>query len=157
VTKSTDTRSERYYRYSQRAMVVGLLYALAVGVICLVAVLRPDSAGGHWISLSIPLLVVALLVALFILQRVTLRGESWRPSTPEAQTVLRDEWRQANIHRAMRGALAGVVIAQMPAAVLLMHVPSERAVVGMAGITISVAVATLQGCYLYYSREGSDG
>jgi hypothetical protein len=152
MTKSIDSRPERYLRFSHRTMVVLLTLTILFGGLCLAMALLPGDTP-RWIASAVPLLGVAATIGLVVLQQTTLRGERWDPKSPEVQAVLQDEWRRTNMDRAMRVAFVVVLIAQIPIGLLVAHLPSLRAVMAMAVSTLTLGMATLIALFLFFSRE----
>jgi hypothetical protein len=161
--ESDETRAERYLRFSQSGMIVTLVLVLALGGICIAMAFSPDGGAARWMSRSGWLLAVAIAIAVVMLQTATLRGERWKPDAPEARAIAGDEWRQANMNRAMRAAFLILLVAQLPLALLLARLPSLRAVMAMAAATATLGLASFIALYLFLSRDavvdegGSDG
>ena len=146
------SRSERYLRFSRRSTTVLLLLVLAVGAMCVAMAFRP--AAPHWSVAMLPLWIVAIVLAAG-LQR-TLGGDRWDPRLPEVRAIVEDEWRRSNMDRARRVALVVVLGAQLPLGLLLAALPSLRAVMAMAAATITLGLATLLACFLYFDRDAAD-
>lgn len=156
MTDSAEARSERYVRFSQRSLLLVLVLVLALGALGLAAALRPE-LGARWMVQAGWMLPIAIVIAVGALQRTTLRGARWRPDAPEAQAVLRDEWRRASMDRALRVAFVVVLVAQVPLAVLLAPLPSLRAVLAMAVATSVLGLAAFLALFLFFGRERTDG
>lgn len=145
---------ERYYRAYQRAAVVCLLLAVAVGGYFL-AVGAGALSGGARASAALGL-VVLFAVALLAVPVVTLRGHRWRRSDPHAQLVLRDEWTRRNWNRACRAGFGAVMWAQLPLAFLLERLAPEPSLSAMAGLSMTLGVGAFWATYLYVGRQPAD-
>lgn len=148
----TETRSEKYLRFSRRSMTVTLLVVLAVGGVCIAMAIWP--AAPSWSRAVTPLWIVAVVLAAG-LQR-TLGGDRWDPRSPEARAIADDEWRRNNMDRARRVAFVVVLAAQLPLGLLLAGLPSARALMAMAAATITLGVATLFALFLHLDRDVPD-
>lgn len=153
---STDSRSERYLRFSHRTMVALLILTIVLGGICLAMALSLGDTP-RWMTQAVGVLFVAVVIGLATLQKVTLQGDRWDPKSPEVQAVLQDEWRQTNLNRAIRVAFIVVLMAQIPIGLLVAQLPSLRAVMAMAITTLTLGMATLIALFLFFSREERDG
>ena len=69
------------------------------------------------------------------------------------KAVLSDEWRQASLTRALRITFVVVLLAQVPQAFLFLGLTPLRAVMAMAVMTITVALATLITLFLVFDRD----
>ena len=150
------TRYERYLRYTHRGMVVLLILVVLIGATFATISIRPDGVIAIWLprlSVDVPIAIALIGVAL----QATLRGDRWDPRSPEARVVLQDEWRQANLARAMRFAFVAVVAIQVPLALWLGRLPSQRAVMAMAVLTMTLAMATFIALFLFFERGDGDG
>lgn len=152
--ESTDSRAERYLRFSRRGMIVVLVLVLVLGASCLAMALRPESASPKMVQAG-SILFLAITLSLGVLQR-TLRGARWNPDVPEVRAIMQDEWRRASMDRAIRIALTVVLIAQVPIGLALSHLPTLRAVMAMATVTTMLGMATLIAFFLYFDRETHD-
>jgi hypothetical protein len=154
--EAIETRAERYLRYSHRGMVLLLVLMAIIGGGALAVILQPDGLIAGWmprISVTIPVAIALIAGALVS----TLGGDRWDPNAPEAQAILRDEWRRHNLARAMRVAFVIVLAAQTPLALWLASLPGSRAVIGMAIATMTLGMVTFTGLYLVFDREARDG
>lgn len=156
MTEPTNTRSERYLRFSHQSMVVLLVLILAVGALCLAMAFRRDG-GSWWMAQAGWVLSIGGAITLGVMQKVTLRGDRWDPATPEVQVIMHDEWRRTNMARAMRVAFVTILAAQIPIGLLVAHLPSLRAVMAMAIATLTLGLVTLIALFLFFSREERDG
>jgi hypothetical protein len=150
------SRTERYFRYSHRGMVVILVLVIAVGAAFLAVALNPDGIVARWmprLALSVPIGIALIAGAL----QWTLRGDRWDPAAPEARAVLGDEWRQVCLARAARWALVVVLAAQVPLALWLGALPAPRGVLAQAVATMTLGMAALVGLFLYFQRAGHEG
>lgn len=148
----TETRSEKYLRFSRRGMMVTLFLVLVAGGAGIAMAIWPGASG--WSDARRPLHLVAI-VLIFWLYR-TLGGERWDPRTPEARAIVEDEWRLRNMDRARRVAFIVVLGAQVPLGLLLASLPPLRAVMGMAAATVTLGMATLLALFLYFDRDAAD-
>lgn len=153
---SVSERVERSLRVSRRGLVVVLIFVL-IGAATLIAhALRPGSLLSDWPSKApwaIP--VVGAFVFGAVNAVLAHRG---RVSAAEAkkvmQTVLEDEFRQANLARAQRVALMVVLLAQIPLAALsLSRLTTASAVTVMAVTTATLGIASLIVSFLVFDRE----
>jgi hypothetical protein len=154
MTEMERNRPERHYRAYQRAAVVCLLFAVAVGGFFLAVgsgVLRDGPAQGAALSL-----VVLFAVALLSVPVVTLRGRLWRRRDPQAQLVLRDEWTRRNWSRACRVGFGAVMWAQLPLAFLIDRLASEPSLSLMAGLSMALGAGAFWATYLYVGRQPAD-
>jgi hypothetical protein len=147
-----ETRSEKYLRFSRRGMTVALLLIVAVGGVSVAMAIWP--AAPTWPA-AIPSLWIVAIVLAAGLQR-TLGGDRWSPRAPEVQAIANDEWRRINMDRARRVAFLVVLAAQIPLGLLLVGLPSHRAVMAMAASTITLGLATLIAIFLHLDRDLPD-
>jgi hypothetical protein len=150
------SRSERYLRFSRRGMVVILVSSMITGGSLLVLALDPDGALGSLmprISALIPM-AIAIVAGMLV---ATLGGHKWDPEAPEARAILEDEWRRANMNRAIRVAFVVVLAAQVPLGFWLASVPSPRGILALATTTMTLGLAVLAGLFLYFDREPNNG
>lgn len=148
----TESRSEKYLRFSRRSMVVLLLLVLAVGGTCVAMAFLPPLP--RWPGATLPLWITAVVIVLGL--RWTTRGDRWDLEAPEARVIVEDEWRRSNMDRARRVAFVVVLGAQLPLGLLLSSLPSLRAVMAMAFATITIGLATLLALFLYLDRDTVD-
>jgi hypothetical protein len=149
------SRSERYLRFSQRSMALVLCLVLTLGAVGLAMALRPE-IGSRWMVQLGWMYPIAITIAFGVLQRTMLPGERWSPDAPEARVILHDEWRRANMDRALRGAFIVVLVVQVPLGLALAHLPTLRAVMAMAVATSVLGMATLLALFLFFGREAGD-
>lgn len=149
------SRAERYLRFTRGSMVLTLVVILVLGAWCLAMAFAADG-GAPWGSRLGWILPIGMPIAFGILQRTTLRGERWDPKAPEARVILRDEWRRANMDRAMRVALIVVLVAQVPLGLAFTQIPTLRALMAMAAATTTLGMATVIACFLYFDRDARD-
>lgn len=155
MTESSDSRAEKYLRYSHRGMVAVLMLMGVIGSIWLAVSFQPDGVIARWLPrLSATLPIAITLIAGAI--AATLRGDRWDPNAPEARAIMQDEWRRLNMARAMRGAFVVVIVAQVPLALWLGTLPSPRGVMALAIATMTLGLATLSALFLIFEREGDD-
>lgn len=150
-----DSRAERYLRYSRRGMVAVLSLTVVIGCALLAVAVAPDGLIARWmprLSATLPV-VITLVVGVLV---TTLRGDRWDPNAPEARVILEDEWRRANMSRALRGAFVVVVAAQAPLGLWLSRLPAPRGALAMATATMTLGLATLSALFLFFDREGRD-
>lgn len=106
---------------------------------------------------ALPALIAFGIIVLAVGLRSSAGGRRWSPKSPVTQAVLQDEFRQANIARAERGALFAVLLGQVPLAVLLRSVPGAQAVFDMAIGTLCLGVAAFLALFLFFDREQRHG
>ena len=154
MTEIEQNQPERYYRAYQRAAVVCLLFAVAVGGFFLAVGSGALSGGaGERAALSLVVLFAAAFLAVPV---VTLRGHRWRPSDPHAQRVRRDEWTRRSWNRACRVGFGAVLWAQLPLAFLLDRLASEPSLSAMAGLSMTLGLGAFWATYLYVGRQPAD-
>jgi hypothetical protein len=142
--------TESFLKFSRRAVVLLLIAFLWLAATCLAIAFFPETILARW-PMHAPLAFPAALVVGWAGLRVTLRGHRWDPHL--AEVVTRDEFRQSNILRAQRAALIAVLLLQVPLALLALHLPVPRALVAMAGSTITIGMSVLYSAFLYLDRE----
>ncbi len=151
---SISDRVERSLRTSRRALIVVLIGVLIAAVTLIAHALRPGSFLSDWPSKA-PWLIPVAIVVFVAISALTRRG---RASAAEAknvmQTVLEDEFRQANLSRAQRFALVVVLLAQIPLAALsLSGLTTAAAVTVMAVTTVTLGMAALIVSFLIFDRD----
>lgn len=146
--------SEQFLRFRQRKMITLLAIILVVGAIGLALVLTPG--GPVWRSVSRASLI-PLAIAIVVAVQVAFRGRRWSADSPEVKVAMQDEWLRSNMDRASRLALVVALLAQYPLALmfatLFPGLPQPRPVFAMAFSTITLALATQLGVFLYLDRE----
>jgi hypothetical protein len=155
MTEASDSRAERYLRYSHRGMVVVLVLMVDIGCVWLAVAVNPDGVAARWLprlSAALPIAITLIAGALL----ATLRGDRWDPNAPEARAIMQDEWRRSNMARAMRGAFVAVIATQVPLAMWLGTLPSPRGVMAMAIATMTLGMVTLSALFLFFERDGDD-
>lgn len=150
-TPPTREQTELFLRMSRRALIIVLLTILLLGATQLSMALWPDAVLAQW-PMRLPWLLPIAMITAVIALRVPLRGR-FTPNSPELKTFLRDEFRQANLSRAQRGALITVLIAQVPMGLLLVHLPAVKAVTAMGASTITIGMVTLIALFLFFDRD----
>ena len=152
---SQPDRIEQVLRFNRR----GLIAALAILLICaatLVAhALRPGSLLSDWPSKA-PWLIPVAITFIFTTSVLVARVRTGSPEEAKAliKMVAEDEFRQANVARAQRVALAVVIAAQAPlTALALSRLSTAAAVTVMAVTTATLGVATLIVSFLVFDRE----
>ena len=150
--ESRSDRVEMLMRTSRRALTVVLLLILFLGATVMAIALWPDTWLAEW-PLRFPLLFpIAVLLAFFGL-RLLHGGRDLRTDAPEAKVLLNDDFRRANLLRAQRVALYLTLAAQVPLGLLFMRVQTTRAVMGMAGTTITLGASAVILLFLFFDRE----
>jgi hypothetical protein len=143
------SKTEAVSRIARRNLYIVLFMVLVLGGTLLSGVLWPESAFSQWPSRAPWLIPMGII----FLAGATGVGVRWRPDSPDVQAVLTDEWRQQNLSRAIRIAFVLVLAAQVPQALLFSDLPPLRAAMGMAVMTITVALATLITLFLLFDRD----
>lgn len=148
-------RVERALRSSRRGLVAALAMLLVAAATLIAHALRPGSLLSDWPSKA-PWLIPMAIAIFAVTSGMLMRGR--RASAEEAKSVLRtvieDEYRQTNLGRAQRLALAVVVVAQAPlAALALSGLTTAAAVTVMAVTTATLGIATLIVSFLVFDRE----
>jgi len=146
------SRTEDLLRFSRRSMFAQLILISCLGALALGMAIWPDGSAARLVTgmpWMIPIGTVFLVTAL----RSSLRGQKWDPNSPEAKRIFSDELRRASMSRATRAAFIVVLVAQLPLALLLFHLPALRAVMAMAVSTITLGMLTVTALFLYFDRE----
>ena len=149
---SSETRSDQFLRLGRRGLVAVLSIWVVLGATLLAMALRPESVLAQWMSRAPWLAPVAIVVIVTALS-TSYRRLGFAPDAPETRAVLQDEWRQACLGRAFRGAFFIVLGAQALFALLLARVPAARALWTMAGATICLGMAAFTALFLVFDRE----
>ena len=154
MTQHTDDPTEQFLRFSRRSMSALLAIVIVLGGTAIALTLSPagavsrSAARGAWL--------IPVGIAIFVAAQSSRRGRRWSPDSPEVRTVMQDEWRRTNMHRASRAALIVVLIAQWPLALTLgfaAQLPPPRAAGAMATSTLTLGLATLMAVFLFLDRE----
>ena len=132
----TTNQTDLTLRLTRRYLFIVLILGLLMCGTLLANVFRPDAAFSRWPSTLPWLLPVAMSI---VFAATSMGRRRLDPKSAELQAVLRDEWRQVNLTRAMRIAFFVVLIAQVPQAFLFLQLPVLRAVMGMAVPVIKFA------------------
>ncbi len=143
-------RTESLLRIHRRSLVVLLAIILVVAATLIAHVVRPGSLLADWAS-RFPWLLPVAIVAVLVMFVVPAR-RSLGPEDAEVETVMKDEFRQANVARAQRIALVVVLIAQAPLAVVASGLAAVAAVSVMSIATITIALATYIVAFLVADR-----
>jgi hypothetical protein len=150
---SSNNTTESIVTLSRRAFILLLIAFLWLGATCLTIAFLPENFLARWPMHAPWIFPAALIMAWVGLLLSTLRGPRWDPHGAEARVVMNDEFRQSNLLRAHRAALIAVLVLQVPLALATMHLPVTRALVAMAGSTITLAMIVLISTFLYLDRE----
>lgn len=146
---ASPDRIERVLAASRRGLMIVLAMVLIAAATLLAHALRPESLLANWPARApwmVPVAIVVLAAAMGTSQR------KMRDSG-ELQTVLEDEFRQANLARAQRLALVTVIAAQVPLSLLaLSDLGTAAAVSVMAVTTVTAGMVTLIVSFLYFDR-----
>ena len=137
---------------SRRAFVLLLIAFLWLGSTCLAIAFFPEAILARWPMRAPWVFPVALAVG-WVGLLGTLRGRRWQPHAAEADVVMNDEFRHSNMLRAQRAGFVAVLLLQVPLALALVHVQTWRALVAMAGTTITLGASILIVAFLYLDRE----
>jgi hypothetical protein len=148
---ATDS-TEALLIVSRRAFVVLLLAFVWLGATCLAIAFFPGTILAQWPMHWAWVFPVAMTFA-YVALRTTLRGSRWNTNLAESKTVMSDEFRQSNLLRAQRAAFVAVLVLQVPLALAVIHLPTTRAIVALAGTTITFGPAVLVAVFLYLDRE----
>ncbi len=144
------SRSEKFLRYSRRGLAVLLGLVLTLGGVSIAMALQPESDMWPSVLRMLPIVIAVVAAALV----GTLRSDRWNPRAPEAQAIMQDEWRQANMDRARRIAFAAILIVQVPIALLFSHLPTLQALMALAVSTMTIGISLLLALFLYFDRDG---
>jgi len=145
----TTSSSESLLTLSRRAFVLLLITFLWLGATCMAIAFVPESIVASWPMRAPWVFPVALVLAWL----GVLRGHRGAPDRAETELVINDEFRKSNILRAQRVALAVVLLLQVPLALAAIHLPVTRALVAMAGGTITIGMGAVTSAFLYLDRE----
>lgn len=137
---------------SRRAFVLLLIAFLWLGSTCLAIAFFPETIFARW-PMRAPLVFPFALAVGWAGLRATLRKDRWNPRRTEVEMVMQDEFRQSNLLRAQRAAFIAVLLLQIPLALTLLNVPTTRALIGMAGVTMNFGGAVVAAAFLYLDRE----
>src|SRR5689334_22683288 len=148
---SSRNTTESIATLSRRAFILLLIAFLWLGATCLALAFFPDTFLARW-PMHAPWIFPAAVVLAW-LGLLSTRGPRWDPHGAEARVVMNDEFRRSNILRAYRAALIAVLVLQVPLALAAMHLPVTRALVAMAGRTITVAMIVFISTFIYLDRE----
>ena len=143
--ESSD-QTEYALKAARRSLFIVLLMILVMGATLLSSVFLPDALLSRWPATA-PWLIPVGGAILF-----AATGRQLRPNSPAMRAVLGDEWRRANLGRALRGAFIVVLIAQVPQAFPFLTLPTLRAVLGMAVLTITLGMTTVISLFLLFDR-----
>ena len=149
------TRTESYLRFSRRSMIAVFVIGLTLGAFGLAVALHPGGTLARGLGQAAWMIPVAIAIGVAVLVGAQ-RGHRWDPSSPEAQAILGDEWRQANLDRAARWTLVIVLLSQVPLAAalaLFTNLPAPRAVSTMAIATVTIGITSMSGLFLWLDRE----
>jgi hypothetical protein len=155
INYSFSERVERSLRTSRRALIMVLIGVLIAAATLIGHALRPGSLLSDWPSKAPWLIPVGIAVVAGMSRLVAYRGRASAAEAKNAiETVLGDEFRQANLSRAQRFALGVVLIAQIPLAALsLSGLTTAAAVTVMAVTTVTLGIAALIVSFLVFDRE----
>jgi hypothetical protein len=137
---------------SRRAFVLLLIAFLWLGSTCLAIAFFPETILASW-PMRAPLVFPFALVVGWLGLLGILRGRRWHPHAAETDVVMNDEFRHSNMLRAQRAGFAAVLLLQVPLALALVHVQTWRALVAMAGTTITLGMSVTIAVFLYLDRE----
>lgn len=159
---TTENRTELILRFSRLNMIVVLLLILTLGLFSLAATIQPRGAIAR-LADSAPWLIPIAIVVVSAALQTSQRRKGVAFSSPEAQSVLKDEWRQTNLDRARWIALLVTLAAQVPIALLLAQSPgglglsqnltSFRTAMAMAVATITLGASVFIVSFLVLDRE----
>ena len=146
-------QTELFLRVSRRGLLAVLITILILGGSMLGMALWPSSVLASWPS-RLPWLLPMVMIFAMIGLHAPLRGRGrrWDPRSPEVKAIMEDEFRRTNMARAQRAAFMVVLIAQVPLALLLMHLPAMQAVLAMAVATITLGMVILIALFLFFDR-----
>ena len=153
---TTQDRSELHLRFSRRMMAVLLLIIVAFGAIGLAMTLRPDGAFSQALERAPWFFPIATIIGVAVLQ-TSMRKNRWVPNSPEAKTLLNDEWRRTNLDRAMKIAFIVILVTQLPLGwlfgVMLAQLSVLRAVLAMGVSTVTLGMTTFIATFLILDRD----
>ncbi|MEO6326699.1 MAG: hypothetical protein ABIT01_03050 [Thermoanaerobaculia bacterium] len=152
MTQPTQNRSELALRLYRTNMTLLFVMILALGALVLCSVLWPDGVLSRAVARA-PGVIPVAIVLFAVVQQTLMRRHRFSLDEPAAKAMEQDEWRRASMARATRGALVTVVAAQAPLALLFVHLPTVRALWGMVGMTVTLAMAAQIGLFLFFDRE----
>lgn len=148
-------RIERVLRFSRRGLITALVILLIAAATLIAHAIRPGSLLSDWPSKApwlIPVAIAAIFATTMLLTRD--RNASREDAKIILKTLADDEFRQANLARAQRVALAIVIVAQVPlAALALSQLSTAAAVTVMAVTTATLGIGTLIISFLVFDRE----
>lgn len=150
----SNDRLERLLRTNRRSLIAVLIMILVAAATLIAHALVPGSLLSDWPSKAPWLIPVGIV--LFAGFAVQARRRAVAPAEASAlmETVINDEYRQANLARAQRIALVVVLIAQLPlAALALSGLSASAAVTVMATTTVTLGMATTIVSFLLFDRD----
>jgi len=150
-TEMSNEHIDLILRFSRRGLFILLLTFLWLGATVVGIAFWPNSVLAKWPAVVPWLFPVVMVLVMFAL-RIPLRGR-WPSRSHKLKLILDDEFRRSNLARAQGAAFAVVVAAQVPLALLVLHLPARQAVIGMAGTTMSLGLVTLTALFLIFDRE----
>ena len=157
---------ELVLRLHRRSMIQLLIAVATLGAFLIGSALSPGAALLRWVE-EVPWLVPIAFILFVVFQQAVFRRHRLRMDAPEFKAILRDEWRRRSTDRATRGALIAVLVAQIPLALLISHVPAAqlpigrflghlpalRAVLGMAVSTATLGLLAQLALFLFFDRD----
>jgi hypothetical protein len=152
MTEPIDSRSELFLRLTRRSTLIVLLLVLLLGLMCLAMALWPDGAVSRFLEHASWVIPTGIVLIAILLQ-TSQRKYRFTPDSAEVKAVMNDELRRTSMDRARLVAFIVVLIAQVPIALLLSHLPAFRAVMAMAVSTITIGVAVFIASSLFFDRD----
>ena len=147
-----DTPSDRFLQHTRRKLTALLLATVLVGAASFAVVLSSGATAERW---AVPTALLLTSVAILILVQLVAEGRKWRSGSPAVEAVRRDEWLRSNMDRATRGALALVLVAQFPLAILIGYaggLAQPQGPILMAALTFVIGVTSKIGLFLWFER-----
>ena len=155
MTQANSRSSEQFQIVSRRSLIALLMIVAVLGGTAVSLILSPAGAVRNPSNLLWWFLPIALASVVAI--QISLTHRRWGADSPEVKRVMQDEWRQTSMLRASRLALAAVLLAQWPLALLFGIVTSElaqpRPAMVMAASTITLGLGAFISLFLFFDRE----
>ena len=150
----SSDRLERLLRANRRSLIAVLVMVLIAAATLIAHALAPGSLLSDWPSRAPWLIPVWIVIFAGVAAQARRKAVAHSDATALMETVINDEYRQANLARAQRIALVVVLIAQMPlSALALSGLPASAAVTIMATTTVTLGMATLIVSFLVFDRD----
>ena len=126
-----------------------------LGVLGICLALQVFDAEGTFTAMSnnlLKFLPIGLPIAVAALQ-ASLKGKGFTKEDPDVLAVMKDEFRCANLNKAIRYAFFTVFILQVPLGLAVRNHPTPVALAFMGGFTVLLGVMALMAFFLFFDRD----